>query len=187
MLVDVKGYAEKAVAICPNGTTGDHVEIGGLLIVLPKPPKVKEILYCDLPVQDQHWRRADLPAEISRIRSMDEWAEMPREFREKFRPYIEEEFRRRREGVWFYNRGDATYITGRHYMMLQWSVLDIGAPYYLEFQRDIFLHLAACEADPRCIGQLYTKCRRSGYTNICSSVIVDEATQVKDKLVGIQS
>jgi hypothetical protein len=118
---------------------------------------------------------------------MDEWAEMPREFREKFRPYIEEEFRRRREGVWFYNRGDATYITGRHYMMLQWSVLDIGAPYYLEFQRDIFLHLAACEADPRCIGQLYTKCRRSGYTNICSSVIVDEATQVKDKLVGIQS
>jgi hypothetical protein len=72
-------------------------------------------------------------------------------------------------------------------MMLQWSVLDIGAPYYLEFQRDIFLHLAACEADPRCIGQLYTKCRRSGYTNICSSVIVDEATQVKDKLVGIQS
>ncbi len=99
MLVDVKGYAEKAVAICPNGTTGDHVEIGGLLIVLPKPPKVKEILYCDLPVQDQHWRRADLPGEISRIRSMDEWAEMPREFREKFRPYSEEEFRRRREGV----------------------------------------------------------------------------------------
>ena len=79
MLVDVKGYAEKAVAICPNGTIGDHLEIGGLLIVLPKPPKVKEILYCDLPVQDQHWRRADLPAEISRIRSMDEWAEMPRE------------------------------------------------------------------------------------------------------------
>ena len=47
--------------------------------------------------------------------------------------------------------------------------------------------MAACEADPRCIGQLYTKCRRSGYTNICSAVLVDEATQVKDKLLGIQS
>tara|TARA_R100001510_G_scaffold13780_1_gene10933 strand:+ start:613 stop:2730 length:2118 start_codon:yes stop_codon:yes gene_type:complete len=187
MLVDVKGYAEKGVAICPNGTIGDHLEIGGLLIALPKAPKVKHILYHDHPIEEQYWRKADLPQELSRIRSMDEWAEMPREFREKFRPYIEEEFRRRREGVWFYNRGDATYITGRHYMMLQWSVLDIGAPYYLEFQRDIFLHLSACEADPRCIGQLYTKCRRSGYTNICSSVIVDEATQVKDKLVGIQS
>ncbi len=135
----------------------------------------------------QVWRRIPMPKELSRIKSMDEWAEMPREFREKFRPYIEEEFRRRREGFWFYNNGTATYITGRHYMMLQWTKLDIGYPYFLNFQREIFLHMAACEADPRCIGQLYTKCRRSGYTNICSAVLVDEATQVKDKLMGIQS
>lgn len=72
-------------------------------------------------------------------------------------------------------------------MMLQWTKLDIGYPYFLNFQREIFLHMAACEIDPRCIGQLYTKCRRSGYTNICSAVLVDEATQVKDKLMGIQS
>ena len=174
MLVDVKGYEGKGISICPNGTLGDHVEIGGLLIVLPKAPRIKDILFHNLPVDDQRWGRSDIPKELSRIRSMDEWAETPREFREKFRPYVEEEFRRRREGVWFYNRGDATYVTGRHYMMLQWAQLDIGAPYYLDFQRDIFLHLAACEADPRCIGQLYTKCRRSGYTNICSSVIADE-------------
>ena len=31
---------------------------------------------------------------------------------------------------------------------------------------------------------LYTKCRRSGYTNICSAVLVDEASQVKEKLLG---
>ena len=135
----------------------------------------------------QVWRRLPMPQELSRIRSMDEWGEMPREFRAKFRPYIEEEFRRRREGFWFYNNGTATYITGRHYMMLQWTKLDIGYPYFLNFQREIFLHMAACEVDPRCIGQLYTKCRRSGYTNICSAVLVDEATQVKDKLMGIQS
>lgn len=72
-------------------------------------------------------------------------------------------------------------------MFLQWSKIDIGYPSYLAFQREIFLHMAACEADPRCIGQLYTKCRRSGYTNICAAVLVDEATQVKDKLLGIQS
>ena len=72
-------------------------------------------------------------------------------------------------------------------MMLQWTKLDIGYPYFLNFQREIYLHMAACEVDTRCIGQLYTKCRRSGYTNICSSVLVDEATQVKDKLMGIQS
>ena len=72
-------------------------------------------------------------------------------------------------------------------MFLQWSKIDIGYPSYLAFQKDIFTHMAACEADPRCFGQLYTKCRRSGYTNVCSSVLVDEASQVKDKLLGIQS
>jgi hypothetical protein len=72
-------------------------------------------------------------------------------------------------------------------MFLQWSKIDIGYPSYLAFQREIFLHMAACEADPRCFGQLYTKCRRSGYTNVCSAVLVDEASQVKEKLLGIQS
>ena len=128
-----------------------------------------------------------MPEELQRIRSMDEWFEKPSEFRKKFRSYIEQEFQRRRDGVWFYNNGKPTYITGRHYMFLQWSKIDIGYPSYLAFQRDIFLHMAACEVDPRCFGQLYTKCRRSGYTNICSAVLVDEASQVKEKLLGIQS
>ena len=186
-LLNIKDYEEPAVKICPNGTEGEIIELGGLLICLPKRPKKKDIFGYKESDSMQMWRRIPMPKELSRIRSMDEWSEMPREFRERFRPYIEEEFRRRREGFWFYNNGTATYITGRHYMMLQWTKLDIGYPYFLNFQREIFLHMAACEADPRCIGQLYTKCRRSGYTNICSAVLVDEPTQVKDKLMGIQS
>ena len=178
---------EYIIQICPNGTEGERVRIGDLDIALPTQPAEEEIAGHGLPNHMQLWERVSMPKELSRIKSMDEWAEAPREFREKFRPYIEEEFRRRREGFWFYNDGRPTYITGRHYMMLQWTKMDIGYPDYLEFQREIFVHLSACEADPRCIGQLYTKCRRSGYTNICSSVLLDEATQVKDKLLGIQS
>jgi len=187
ILLDVKEYEDPAVKICPNGTEGELIELGGLLICLPERPPKKEIFGHKESNSMQVWRRIPMPKELLRIRSMDEWSEMPREFRERFRPYIEEEFRRRREGFWFYNNGTATYITGRHYMMIQWTKMDIGYPYFLNFQRDIFLHLAACEIDPRCIGQLYTKCRRSGYTNMCSAVLVDEGTQVKDKLMGIQS
>lgn len=178
---------EDYIVIDPNGTVGEIVELGGISIALPKRPPKNEILFSENPRAMQMWSRIPMPEELQRIGSMDEWGEMPREFRERFRPYIEQEFRRRREGVWFYNCGVPTYITGRHYMALQWTKFDIGYPSYLRFQRDIFLHLAACEADKRCIGQLYTKCRRSGYTNICSSILVDEATQVKDKLLGIQS
>ena len=186
-LVDIEEYDQPAISICPNGTKGESIQLGGLVIILPSQPPKKEIDGYGSPNNMQLWKRVPMPQELSRIKSMDEWGEMPREFRQKFSPYIEEEFRRRREGFWFYNNGVPTYITGRHYMMLQWTRMDVGYPDYLEFQKDIFVHLAACEADPRCIGQLYTKCRRSGYTNICSSVLLDEATQVKDKLLGIQS
>ena len=186
-LVNIDEYDDLSISICPNGTQGEVLELGGLVIVLPAQPPKKQIQGYKDPVHMQMWKRSPMPEELSRIRSMDEWSEMPREFRQKFSPYIEEEFRRRREGFWFFNYGVPTYITGRHYMMLQWTKLDVGYPNFLQFQKNIFVHLAACEADPRCIGQLYTKCRRSGYTNICSSVLLDEATQVKDKLLGIQS
>ncbi len=185
--MDKSTDVQDVVAICPNGTKGEVLELGGLLIALPAQPPEEEIFGHEKPNDLQLWERLSMPQELSRIKSMDEWFETPREFRQKFSPYIEEEFRRRREGFWFFNAGEPTYITGRHYMMLQWTRMDIGYPDYLDFQREIFLHLCACEADPRCIGQLYTKCRRSGYTNICSSVLLDEATQVKDKLLGIQS
>ena len=187
VLVDIDGYETKGIKIDPNGTEGEHVELHGLLVVLPKKPKRSEILFHDKPKDLQMWQRIPLPEELQRVRSMDEWFEKPAEFRNKFRSYVEKEFQRRRDGVWFYNNGLPTYITGRHYMFLQWSKIDIGYPSYLAFQREIFLHMAACEVDPRCFGQLYTKCRRSGYTNICSAVLVDEASQVKEKLLGIQS
>lgn len=186
-LKKIHGYDEEVINICPNGTEGDIITVGELYIQLPKQPAKKEILFSSNPHHLQMWKRLDVPDELQRIRSMDEWYEMPSEFKKRFSPYIQREFDRRRNGVWFWNNGVATYITGRHYMMLQWSKLDIGYPYYLEFQRRLFLHFAAVEADPRAVGQMYTKCRRSGYTNISASILVDEGTQVKDKLLGIQS
>jgi len=186
-LVEIEDYEESVVNICPQGSVGEVIDIHDLYIQLPKAPKDKDILFHDLPKEEQYWRRTPMPKDLLNIRSMDEWAESPREFRSKHTPYIQEEFKRRREGVWFYNDGVPTYITGRHYMMLQWSKIDIGYPSFLDFQRKLFTHFAACEADPRALGQIYTKCRRSGYTNMSACMEVDEATQVKEKLIGIMS
>lgn len=186
-LIKYKDYEEEVVNICPNGTQGEIIEISGVFIQLPELPEDSEILFNGKKESDQHWQRTPMPKELDSIRSMDEWAESPREFRQKYVSYIEKEFKRRREGVWFFNKGVPTYITGRHYMMLQWSKIDIGYPSFLDFQRKLFIHFAACEADPRCLGQIYTKCRRSGYTNMSACIEVDEGTQVKDKLLGIMS
>ena len=100
-----------------------------------------------------------MPEELSRIKSMDEWARdaFPSSDR-SFLRISKRSLSRRREGFWFYNGGVPTYITGRHYMMLQWtewiSVIRLSC-----VPKRYFLHMAACEADPRCIGQLYTKCQ----------------------------
>lgn len=186
-LKDIEGYEDPVVNICPNDTQGDVIVIASLIIQLPKKPAKKDILLSNLPKAKQFWSRVPMPDDLSKIRSMDEWAEQPKEFRLRYNAYIEKEFQRRRDGVWFMNNGEATYLTGRHYMMLQWSKIDIGYAYYLEFQRRLFIHFSACESDPRSLGQIYTKCRRSGYTNISSTILVDEGTQVKDKLLGVQS
>ena len=46
---------------------------------------------------------------------------------------------RREEGFWFYNKGIPTYITGTHYMYLQWSKIDVGQQ-TLEKQTDCSLY-----------------------------------------------
>jgi len=175
---------QEVINICPNNSDGPIIEIESLSIQLPKP---EGFLFSDLPKEQQMWKRQDIPRELAQINSMDDWYESPREFQQKWSPYIEQEFKRRKEGLWFMNNGEETYITGHHYMFLQWSSIDIGYPTYLDFQRKLFVHLSACEADPRCLGQIYTKCRRSGYTNMSAAVLVDEGSQVKEKLLGIMS
>lgn len=181
----IEGYTVEVINICPQDTEGEIITMSGLFIQLPSVPNEKDILFRN--DKEQRWKRLDVPADLRKIRSMDEWAEKPKEFRDKYSQYIEGEFVRRRNGVWFYNNGKPTYITGRHYMLLQWSKMDIGYPSYLDFQRNLFIHFSACESDPRCLGQIFTKCRRSGYTNISASILADEGTQVKEKLLGIQS
>ena len=89
MLVKVDDYDQDVVSICPRGTKGEVVRIGGLDIALPAQPPKKQISGYGKPDDLQLWERLPMPEELSRIKSMDEWSETPREFRVKFRPYIE--------------------------------------------------------------------------------------------------
>lgn len=186
-LVNHPNYNVPVVNICPNNTSGQIIVLDNLPIQLPRQPKREDILFYDKPTPEQRWMREEMPKELQRLKSMDDWYDTPVEIRKKYTPYIEEQFRRRREGVWFYNNGEATYITGEHWMFLQWSKIDIGYPDFYEPQRLIEIHWEACVVDERSLGQAHTKCRRSGLTNIASAGLANDATQVKDKLLGIQS
>ena len=93
----------------------------------------------------------------------------------------------REKGYWFYNNGMANYITGTHYMYLQWSKIDIGAPDYREANRLFFIFWEACKADTGCYGMCYLKNRRSGFSFMSSAELVNQATISSDARFGILS
>lgn len=174
------GYNEKydMVVISKTGQIGDIIEINGIAVALPLAPKN---------LTGNKWVREDIPKPLSRIQSIFQWNDMPKAFKAQWVDYIEREFDRREEGYWFSNDGVPTYITGAHYMYLQWTSIDVGYPDYREANRIFFIFWEACKADPRCFGMIYLKIRRSGFSFMGSSECVNTGTLVKDSRVGILS
>ena len=183
----VYGHNEKydVIVISKNGQVGDVVSISGLHIALPLISK--DIYKRSLKSSEQYWERTQFPKELSRINSIFQWNDMPANFKAKWVDYIEGEFNRREDGHWFLNNGITTYMTGAHYMYLQWSSIDVGYPDFREANRIFFIFWEACKADKRCFGMTYLKIRRSGFSFMGSSECVNTGTLAKDARVGILS
>jgi hypothetical protein len=181
------GYDEKydVVVISKTGEVGDIIRIQNLTIALPLAPKT--IHQRDKKEEEQYWVREELPKELGKIQSIFQWNDKPSSFKDKWVDYIETEFDRREEGYWYMNEGVPTYMTGSHYMYLQWASIDIGYPDFREANRAFFLHWEACRADIRCYGQVYLKIRRSGFSSMGSSEGVNVGTLARDARIGILS
>jgi len=172
------------IVISKTGKIGQIIEIQNLRIALPtadEPFKRSE------KKAEQYWKKQEYPKELNKIKSRFDWEEYPSDFKEKWYDYIDKEFERRENGYWFYNNGLVTYITGTHYMYLQWSKIDIGAPDYREANRLFFIFWEACKADTRCYGMCYLKNRRSGFSFMSSAELVNQATISSDSRFGILS
>ena len=168
------------VVISKTGKIGEIYEIQNLKIALPTESKIHNF-------KDKKWSSIAYPKELSRIKTIFDWGQYPDEFKEQWYDYIEKEFERREQGFWFNNKGGSTYITGTHYMYLQWSKIDIGAPDFREANRLFYIFWEACKADYRCFGMDYLKNRRSGFSFMSSGEVVNLATMSTDSRYGILS
>ena len=179
------GYNKKydIVVISKDGTIGDIYNISGLNVALPSTPK----LTSKLKKENQYWKPSDYPKELKRVQTIFHWHEAPSAFKSKWVDYIESEFDRREQGHWFLNNGIPTYITGTHYMYLQWTKIDVGHPDFREANRVFFLFWQACKEDSRSFGMCYLKIRRSGFSFMSSAEGVNKATISKDSRIGILS
>lgn len=167
-----------SIVLCPKGTKGRIINLGDLNITLPKEPEDKTgILFHDSPNKDQYWRRQEVPKGLT-VDNEDSYSE-----------YIIEEYRRRREGVWFYNNGNAVWLPGSFYFALQWCKMkDNGG--YMDFryaQLDLTYHREACVLDSRCLGELFVKSRRTGFTYEKVFTFLDESTATSNANFGMTS
>lgn len=184
------GYWDKdkdIVWICPKNTKGKVITIDGLKVGLPAVPPKEQILFHDLPKEEQRWRREPLPEDLEDIDTDEEYQEMPKEFREKWDSYILDQFERRKNGVWFYNCGVPTYLTPAHWYLLQWNKQDFGYADYLEPQAQLEYHWSACVVDPRCYGQNLVKNRRFGWSTLAGNEMNEAITRTKSANGGIFS
>jgi hypothetical protein len=168
------------IVISKDGTIGDIYDINGLKIAIPKALK-------DIDTENDRWVPHEYPRELSKVRTIFDWNRKDNKFKSKYVDYIEGEFDKRDYGHWFNNNGRPTYITGTHYMYLQWTKIDVGQPDFRESNRIFFIYWEACKADRRCFGMCYLKNRRSGFSFMSSSEATNTGTIVRDSRIGILS
>ncbi len=168
------------VVISKTGQIGEIYNIQNLKIALPKaPPSVDK--------SNKKWTPEEYPKELKSIESIFDWRDYPESFKLKWESYIDEQFNKRENGHWFNNKGLDTYITGTHFMYLQWSKIDVGQPDFRESNRLFYIFWEACKADTRCYGMSYLKNRRSGFSFMASGETVNMATISSDARFGILS
>ena len=169
------------IVISKTGQIGEILEIENLRIALPKVPMQV------FKHEKNKWVKTDQPKELERLKSIFDWRSYPEDQKEQWFDYIDEEFNRRENGFWFTNNGKPTYLTGTHYMYLQWSKIDVGAPDFREANRLFYIFWEACKADKRCYGMCYLKNRRSGFSFMSSAETVNLATLAGDSRYGVLS
>ena len=187
------GYNKEfdVVIISKDGTIGQIIEIEGLAIALPAQPK--SIRNQNLAPNEQKWYRYDVPKDLQFFDKYYKDEQNPEnklaEILDKHHKFIDADIKRKFEGDWFWNDGEAIYITGHHYFFLQHYKLtgfnrypDLRIP-----QRDYFIFVEACFADERCLGSLLLKSRRSAFSTSSGSIFISKSITYKNGFFPIVS
>lgn len=152
----------------------------GAIYETPPLPNKEEILFYDKPPKEQKWTRLQV--------APSNYDDLPEDEQILL---IQQDQHRRRYGVWFYNNGEPTYITGNHYFYLtHWFIAADTKEGYAEYRRtnrDHFYHIDICENDSFCFGEIFITNRRDGKTERALAAIYNQTTLNKDKKSGLQS
>jgi len=137
----------------------------------------------------QYWERPQPPEgyEIKRKKEMAVQKNNPDYYNPELQNYRNQEWDRRLNGLWFYNNGRGTYLTGLHYFYLTHWKLDVGYPEFRMPDLHFFYFLEYCVQDPNCMGMIEVTKRRQGKTMRAGAFLFELTSRSKNKNAGIQS
>lgn len=178
----------------PQPKYSKHIIKDLYTVYLPPPPKRQEIQGWERKKEDQYWRRTPLPSwweerraeekeiqdqelqlckegELDRVKHFDPICEQ----------YRRQEWHRRIHGHWFMNNGVPTYLTGTHYVYLQWTKGDHsdndGYPIFYHPQLNRFYFRQLCVEDPFSLGYILVGSRGFGKSFEESACVMESITK----------
>jgi hypothetical protein len=142
---------------------------------------------------EQYWKRILLPDWYQD--TMKKWDEFDKKkkddeiefYDERLEEYKKQEWDRRLNGFWYMNNGKPTFLTGLHYLYLQWWPIDIGYPKFRMPDLEKFYFMDYCIQDPLCMGMLEVTKRRFGKSFVAGLFVSEYITRTKMTNGGIQS
>ena len=182
---------------------GSIVNIQGLNCHLPPAGYVKNILTGELEYRgvyersnkqhEQYWKRIDLPSWY--VDTMKKWDDFEKKnkdddaqfYDEQLEEFKQQEWDRRLNGFWFMNNGIPVYLTGTHYLYLQWWPIDIGLPKFRMPDLEKAYFMEYCIQDSICMGMLEVTKRRFGKSFWAGLFVSEYITRTKMTNGGIQS
>ena len=182
---------------------GSVIDIQGLKCNLPPEGYVFNIITKKLEFRgvykrseiesEQYWKRILLPDWYQD--TMKKWDEFDKKkkddevefYDERLEEYKKQEWDRRLNGFWYMNNGNPTFLTGLHYLYLQWWPIDIGYPKFRIPDLEKFYFMEYCIQDPLCMGMLEVTKRRFGKSFVAGLFVSEYITRTKMTNGGIQS
>ena len=182
---------------------GTIIDVQGLMCNLPPEGYVYNIITKQLEhrgvyersknKEDQYWKRIAMPSWYSD--TMKKWDEFDKKkkddesefYDEKLEDFKVQEWDRRLNGFWYMNNGTPTFLTGLHYLYLQWWPIDIGYPKFRMPDLEKFYFMDYCIQDPLCMGMLEVTKRRFGKSFVAGLFVSEYITRTKMTNGGIQS
>lgn len=143
--------------------------------------------------EEQYWKRIPLPTWYAdTMKKWDDYEKKRKDdepdfYDEKLEEYKKQEWDRRLNGFWYMNNGKPTYLTGMHYLYLQWWSIDIGYPKFRIPDLEKFYFMDYCIQDPLCMGMLEVTKRRFGKSFVAGLFVTEYITRTKMTNGGIQS